>query len=172
VLRAKIVLAAADDKTNESIAAECHTSKPTVGRLAKPIRRFADSWESKKTLLVPDARRPSPQRTVTRILQKTTQEKPEAATHWSTRSMAKAIGVGKDTVRRVWAAHGLKPHLTRTFKLSNDPRFEEKLVDVVGLYLDPPEHALVLLRRRKDLDPGVWIGRNADCQCIAAVAAR
>jgi transposase len=87
--------------------------------------------------------------TVTRILQKTTQERPEAATHWSTRSMAKAIGVGKDTVRRVWAAHGLKPHLTRTFKLSNDPCFEEKLVDVVGLYLNPPEHAMVLCADEK-----------------------
>ena len=63
--------------------------------------------------------------------------------------MAKVVGVSKDTVRRVWAAHGLKPHLTRNFKLSNDPRFEEKLVDVVGLYLDPPEHALVLCADEK-----------------------
>ena len=148
VLRAKIVLAAADDKTNESIAAECHTSKPTVGRWRS---RFA---ASRIAGIEKDASRPGrtpaiTAETVTRILQKTTQGKPEAATHWSTRSMAKAIGVGKDTVRRVWAAHGLKPHLTRTFKLSNDPRFEEKLVDVVGLYLDPPEHALVLCADEK-----------------------
>ena len=87
--------------------------------------------------------------TVTRIVRKTTQEKPETATHWSTRSMAKAVGVSKATVQRVWAAHGLKPHLTRTFKLSNDPHFEEKLVDVVGLYLNPPEHALVLCADEK-----------------------
>jgi transposase len=148
VLRAKIILAAADDKTNESIAAECHTSKPTVGR-----------WRSRFAALrivgiEKDASRPGrtpaiAAETVTRILQKTTQERPEAATHWSTRSMAKAIGVGKDTVRRVWAAHGLKPHLTRTFKLSNDPCFEEKLVDVVGLYLNPPEHAMVLCADEK-----------------------
>ncbi len=63
--------------------------------------------------------------------------------------MAKAVGVSKATVQRIWAAHGLKPHLTRTFKLSNDPHFEEKLVDVVGLYLDPPEHALVLCADEK-----------------------
>lgn len=142
VLRAKIVLAAADGKTNETIAAELHTSKPTVGRWRNRFaaRRIAG--------IEKDAPRPGrtpviATETVTRIVRKTTQEKPEAATHWSTRSMAKAVGVSKATVQRIWAAHGLKPHLTRTFKLSNDPRFEEKLVDVVGLYLDPPEHALV-----------------------------
>lgn len=148
VLRAKIVLAAADGKTNETIADELHTSKPTVGRWRK---RFATQ---RMAGIEKDASRPGrtpaiTAATVTRIVQKTTQEKPENATHWSTRSMAKAIGVGKDTVRRVWAAHGLKPHLTRTFKLSNDPRFEEKLVDVVGLYLNPPEHALVLCADEK-----------------------
>jgi transposase len=148
VLRAKIVLAAAEGKTNETIAAELHTSKPTVGRWRS---RFA----ARRTVgIVKDASRPGrtpaiTAETMTQIVQKTTQEKPENATHWSTRSMAKAIGVGKDTVRRVWAAHGLKPHLTRTFKLSNDPRFEEKLVDVVGLYLNPPEHALVLCADEK-----------------------
>jgi transposase len=78
------------------------------------------------------------------ILHKTTQEKPRGATHWSTRTMAKAVGVSKATVQRVWAAQGLKPHLVKTFKVSNDPQFAAKVRDVVGLYLDPPEHALVL----------------------------
>jgi len=148
VLRAKIVLAAADGKTNEAIAAELHTSKPTVGRWRS---RFA----ARRTAgIEKDAPRPGrtpaiTAETVTRIVRKTTQEKPEAATHWSTRSMAKAVGVSKATVQRIWAAHGLKPHLTRTFKLSNDPHFEEKLLDVVGLYLDPPEHALVLCADEK-----------------------
>jgi len=142
VLRAKIVLAAADGKTNETIADELHTSKPTVGRWRNRFatRRIAG--------IEKDAPRPGrtpaiTTETVTRIVQKTTREKPEAATHWSTRSMAKAVGVSKATVQRIWAAHGLKPHLSRTFKLSNDPRFVEKLEDVVGLYLSPPEHALV-----------------------------
>jgi len=148
VLRAKIVLAAAEGKTNESIAAELGTSKPTVGRWRTRFATLRTAGIEK------DASRPGrtpaiTAKTVTKIIQKTTREKPEAATHWSTRSMAKAIGVSKDTVRRVWAAHGLKPHLTRNFKLSNDPHFVEKLVDVVGLYLDPPEHALVLCADEK-----------------------
>ena len=148
VLRAKIVLAAADGKTNEIIAAELHTSKPTVGRWRS---RFA---AQRTAGIEKDASRPGrtpaiTAETVTRIVRKTTQEKPEAATHWSTRSMARAVGVSKATVQRIWAAHGLKPHLTRNFKLSNDPRFEEKLVDVVGLYLNPPEHALVLCADEK-----------------------
>ena len=74
----------------------------------------------------------------------TTQQKPANATHWSTRTLAEALGTNRSMVSRVWRANGLKPHLSRTFKVSNDPHFAEKLVDVVGLYLDPPEHALVL----------------------------
>ena len=74
----------------------------------------------------------------------TTQQKPANATHWSTRTLAEALGTNHSLVNRVWRAHGLKPHLCHTFKVSNDPHFAEKLLDVVGLYLDPPEHALVL----------------------------
>jgi transposase len=70
--------------------------------------------------------------------------KPENSTHWSTREMAKAAEVSQSTVQRIWSANGIKPHLVRTFKLSTDPKFEEKLVDVVGLYMDPPENAMVL----------------------------
>jgi transposase len=78
------------------------------------------------------------------IIAKTTQEKPANATQWSTRTMAEAVGVSKATVQRVWRDNGLKPHLTKSFKVSNDPLFVEKTTDVVGLYLNPPEHALVL----------------------------
>jgi transposase len=85
-----------------------------------------------------------PTATVEAILRKTTQETPADATHWSTRTMAAAVGVSKATVSRLWRAHGLKPHLVKRFKVSNDPQFVEKLRDVVGLYLNPPEHALVL----------------------------
>jgi len=143
VLRAKIVLMAAEGKTNQAIAAELRTSKPTVGRWRSRFARLRVAGIEK------DAPRPGrtpavSAKTVDLIVRKTTQEKPEAATHWSTRTMAKAVGVSKDTVQRIWAAHGLKPHLVKTFKVSNDPQFAEKLEDVVGLYLSPPEHALVL----------------------------
>lgn len=77
------------------------------------------------------------------VVRKTTQETPAGQTHWSRASMAEATGLSESTVGRIWKAHGLKPHLFQTFKVSNDPRFVEKLEDVVGLYLDPPEHAVV-----------------------------
>ena len=90
-------------------------------------------------------RKPSlPQGTVAKIVRTTLEERPDdGATHWSTRTLAEALGVSRETVRRVWADHGLRPWRAETFKLSNDPRFEEKLVDVVGLYLNPAERAVV-----------------------------
>ena len=78
------------------------------------------------------------------VLTKTTQELPSNATQWSTRTMALATGMSEASVRRIWHGHGLKPHVVESFKLSNDPPFAEKLEDIVGLYLNPPEHALVL----------------------------
>ena len=78
------------------------------------------------------------------VVEKTLHAKPAEGTHWSCRSMAAAMGISKSSVQRIWNAHGLKPHLVKTFKLSTDPHFVEKLTDVVGLYLNPPEHALVL----------------------------
>jgi len=84
------------------------------------------------------------QRTVLAVIERTTRQKPPDRTHWSTRTMAAAAGISEASVRRIWHAHGLKPHRVHAFKLSNDPRFVEKLEDVVGLYLNPPEHALVL----------------------------
>lgn len=143
VLRAKIVLAAAEGTTNQDIAVQVGASKKTVSLWRS---RFA---ASRLAGIEKDAPRPGrtpsiPAATVELLLRKTTQEKPAGATHWSTRTMAKAIGVSKATVSRVWRANGLKPHLVKTFKVSNDPRFAEKLRDVVGLYLNPPEHALVL----------------------------
>jgi len=79
----------------------------------------------------------------------TQHSRPKDATHWSCRSMATETGVSSATVQRIWSARGLKPHLVKTFKISNDPRFEEKLVDVVGLYLNPPEKAVVLCMDEK-----------------------
>jgi transposase len=79
----------------------------------------------------------------------TTQETPANATHWSVRTMAQAVGVSKATVQRIWNANGLQPHLVKTFKVSNDPQFTEKLLDVVGLYLNSPDHAIVLCADEK-----------------------
>jgi transposase len=142
VERARIVLRAADGWLDKDIAAELGI---TPEKAARWRNRFLEGGIA---ALRKDAPRPGRPRTVSagkvkQIVQKTTQEKPVAATHWSTRTMAAATEVSEATVRRIWHAHGLKPHLERTFKLSNDPQFAEKLEAIVGLYLNPPEHALV-----------------------------
>ena len=141
--RARIVLLAAEGRQDIAIAREL---KITRQRCARWRRRFIQlGIEGLKK----DAPRPgrkkkiSPQK-IQSIVRKTLEQKPANATHWSTRTLAKAVGISETAVRRIWKAHGLKPHLSRTFKLSNDKHFAEKLEDVVGLYLNPPEHALVL----------------------------
>ena len=143
VMRAKIVLLAAEGKMNKEIAVELATDQQTVARWR---RRFAAHGLAGIEKDAPrGGRKPTKRDRVARlIVEKTTQEHPPNATHWSTRTLAKALGISHMMVYRVWQANALKPHLTRTFKVSNDPRFVEKLIDVVGLYLDPPEHALVL----------------------------
>lgn len=143
VLRAKIVLAAADGTQNKDIAAMLHTTRKTVGEWRS---RFADSRCAGLEKDAPRGGRPATRRdeVARKIVEATTQTKPQAGTHWSTRTLAKQLGVSRAMVHRVWRANQLKPHLTKTFKVSNDPRFVEKLVDVVGLYLNPPERALVL----------------------------
>lgn len=143
VLRAKIVLLAAQGLENREIAMQLGTSRPTVGLWR---RRFVEQGISAMEQDAPRGGRPAKSRQAqeTRIIEKTTQETPLNATHWSTRSLAKELGTTHSMVHRVWRSHGLKPHLARTFKVSNDPKFIEKLHDVVGLYLNPPEHALVL----------------------------
>ncbi len=143
VLRAQIVLLAAEGKMNLDIAEELETSRQTVGLWRQ---RFADQGLSGIEKDAPRGGRPSHLRKDLEalIIRKTTQEKPKNETHWSTRSLAKELGITHSMVHRVWNANGLKPHLAKTFKVSNDPAFEEKLLDVVGLYLDPPDKALVL----------------------------
>lgn len=143
VQRAQIVLLAAEGRQNRDIAAALGTDRLTAGRWRQRFVRFRIRGIEK------DAPRPGrrprfSQELVQEIVRKTTQDTPADATHWSTRRMAKVMGVSEATIRRIWHEHGLKPHLVRTFKLSNDPRFVEKLEDVIGLYLNPPEHALVL----------------------------
>lgn len=143
VQRAKIVLAAASGKRNDEIAAELQCTRRTVGMWRNRFLELGIAG------LVKDAprsgRKPSVSRDMTsEILRLTTQEKPPGQTHWSTRTMEQATGVSRSTISRIWRLHNLKPHKIKTFKVSNDPRFEEKLRDVVGLYLNPPEHAIVL----------------------------
>ena len=143
VLRAKIVLRAARGMLNKDIAEELDVQQRTVGLWR---RRFAEKRIAGIEKDAPGRGRPPTMdaETVAEIVRITTQEDPPNATQWSTREMARAVGVSAATVRRVWVAHGLKPHLFRTFKVSRDPNFAEKLEDVVGLYLNPPEKAIVL----------------------------
>lgn len=148
VERARIVLRAADGLQDKEIAAELGIQPEKAARWRN---RFLDGgWAA----LQKDAPRPGRPRVITeakvkRVVEKTTREKPGNATHWSTRTMAAAAGVSEASVRRIWRAHGLKPHLARTFKVSNDPEFAEKLESIVGLYLNPPEHAIVLCADEK-----------------------
>ena len=143
VTRARVVLAAAEGKENKDIAAELNISRGAVARWRD---RFAAAGVAGIRKDAPRGGRPTKDRSdlVRRIIAMTTRERPANATHWSTRTLAEKLGTNRSLVSRVWRAHGLKPHLCHAFKLSNDPRFAEKLLDVVGLYLDPPEHALVL----------------------------
>lgn len=143
VLRSRICLLAAEGVSNNAIAKRLETSRPTVILWR---RRFAKDGPAGIAEDAPHGT--SPRRidteTVNQIVDRTLHSHPPDATHWSTRTLAKEIGVSHVTVARVWEAHGLQPHRVKTFKLSKDPRFVEKLSDVVGLYLNPPEKALVL----------------------------
>ncbi len=143
VLRAKIVLLAAEGKQDLEIADWLSIMPRTAARWRGRFLRAGVAGLEK------DASRPgrSPSisaETVRLVVTQTTQHKPAHATHWSTRSMAATVGISESSVRRIWRSHGLKPHRVDRFKLSNDPLFAEKLEDIVGLYLNPPEHALVL----------------------------
>ena len=142
-LRSKIVLACAEGKANKAVAARLGVTPQTVGKWR--ARFVACRLEG-----LTDEPRPGRPRKITdeqveEVIVKTLEQKPpDKDTHWSTRSMAKATGMSQTAVSRIWRAFGLKPHREQTWKLSTDPQFIEKVRDVVGLYMDPPEHALVL----------------------------
>src|SRR5450756_2533833 len=138
--RAGIVLLAADGFQNKDIAQMLAVGRVQVSRWRQRYQQYRLAGIER------DLPRGAPPMTVdvARLVELTTQSKPEAATHWSTRTMAAQLGVSAASVSRHWRAHGLKPHLVRGFKVSRDPKFVEKLEDIVGLYLSPPEHALVL----------------------------
>jgi transposase len=141
--RSRIVLLAGKGLQNKQIAMQM-----------KVAPRMAALWRDRFLVLgveglLKDASRPgrtpsiSPQ-IVTRIIEKTTQSKPANATQWSRSTMAREAGISASSVGRIWRSHGLKPHRVMSFKVSNDPLFADKLEAIVGLYLNPPEHALVL----------------------------
>jgi transposase len=148
VQRAQIILLAADGKQDLEIAVAVNVSNQKAARWRK---RFLQSGFPG---LERDATRPGRTPTITPtkiqdVVRKTTQEKPDNATHWSTRTMAAASGISEKSVRRIWHRNGLKPHLIRTFKVSNDLQFAKKLEAIVGLYINPPEHAVVLCADEK-----------------------
>jgi transposase len=143
VVRARIITMAADGIDNRRIARTLGVSRPTVQLWRE---RFLDL---RAPGLEKDAPRPGrkpkiPPEKIQQVLEATLHTAPQKATHWSTRSMAKAQGLSEASIRRIWHQHNLKPHLVESFKLSRDKHFVEKLNDVVGLYMNPPDHALVL----------------------------
>ncbi|KAI3611290.1 hypothetical protein D8I24_0279 (plasmid) [Cupriavidus necator H850] len=138
--RARIVLLAANGMQNKDIAEQLGVGRVQVSRWRE---RYAQSGLAGIERDLPRGAPPVKVDTG-RLVELTTQTKPAAATHWSTRKMAAELGVSASTVMRHWHAHGLKPHIVRGFKVSRDPKFVEKLEDIVGLYMSPPEHALVL----------------------------
>jgi transposase len=141
--RAQIVLMAADGVLNKDIAQQLGTTRPTV-----------QLWRQRfLALRLPGLQKDAPRpgripsitsEKITQVVEATLHSTPTNATHWSTRSMANVQGINEATVRRIWRQHNLKPHLMKTFKLSRDKQFVQKLHDVVGLYLNPPDKALVL----------------------------
>ena len=141
--RAQIVLAASEGLTNKEIAARLGLERRMVGRWRG---RFAEHGLAGIEKDAPRGGRPPTRRNgvAAEIVRRTVETKPDNATHWSTRTLARELGVSQSMVSRVWRAHELKPHLVKTFKVSNDPHFLEKVTDIVGLYLNPPEHALAL----------------------------
>jgi transposase len=140
--RCRIVLACAEGASNTEVAERLGVSRPTVTKwrsrfVARRLEGLADEPR-------PGTRRKITDEQVERVLVTTLETTPKDATHWSTRSLARALGMNQTAVSRIWRAFGLKPHLVDTFKLSSDPQFIDKVRDVVGLYLNPPEAALVL----------------------------
>ncbi len=142
-LRCRILLTAAQGRQDLEVAAELKVNRHTAGLWRKRASKegIGCVWE-----IAPGRGRKAhyQQTKQEAIIQATLDSKPKGTTHWSCRSMAQAQGVSKNTVNRLWQLHNLKPHLSRTFKLSRDPKFLEKLTDVVGLYLNPPQKAVVL----------------------------
>jgi len=143
VVRARALLLAADGTANTTIASGLGTTPKTVRAWRE---RFAEEGLAKLGRVRAGRGRKAsiPQATIEQVVELTLHSRPEGETHWSCRTMAERVGISPSQVQRIWAARGLKPHKVATFKLSTDPEFEAKLIDVVGLYLNPPEQAIVI----------------------------
>ena len=141
-LRARIVLAAEAGLNNSEVAAKLSVTKPTVGKWRERFRlhRLEGLLDEPR----PGAPRSITDKQVEAVVTKTLESMPEQSTHWSTRLMAKKTGMSQTAIVRIWRTFGLQPHRVENFKLSKDPQFVEKVRDIVGLYLDPPERAMVL----------------------------
>ena len=143
VLRARICLLAYEGLPNSQIAQQLKTSRPTVLLWREHFLQGGVAGLEHEPSRKASSRR-TDEKQIKAIVEATLHSKPEDATHWSCRTMAEKFGVSHMTVARIWDSHGLQPHRVRTFKLSRDKQFVEKLTDVVGLYLNPPDKALVL----------------------------
>ena len=140
--RARLILACADGQSNMAVAARLRVTRPTVGKWrARFLTQRLDGLLDEPR---PGAPRSIMDADVERVVARTLETMPRDATHWSTRAMAQASGLSQSAISRIWRAFGLQPHRTETFKLSQDPLFIEKVRDIVGLYLNPPDKALVL----------------------------
>ena len=140
--RARIVLKCASGVDNKTVAMKMRVTPQMVGKwrarfVSKRLEGLVDEPRPGAPRRISDA-------AVEKVVVKTLEQTPRGATHWSTRSMAKTSGLSRMSVSRIWRAFGLKPHRSETFKLSPDPQLIEKVRDIVGLYIDPPEHAMVL----------------------------
>jgi len=154
VMRARIILLSAEGKTNQQIARQLRPSNATVGKWR---RRFLEQdVPGLHDELRPGRPRPISDERVAQLVRKTLETKPKDGTHWSVRQMAKQTRLSKSTVHRLWHGFGLEPHRQRHFKLSTDPFFEEKVRDVVGLYLNPPDNAVVLCGDEKRARSKRW----------------
>jgi transposase len=141
-LRARIILACAEGLENTDVARRLGVNRITVGKWRG--RFLEDRLEGLADEPRPGAPRSITDAQVEEVITKTLETKPKGATHWSSRGLAEAVGLSQDAILRIWKAFGLKPHRSETFKLSSDPYFIEKVRDIVGLYMNPPEKAIVL----------------------------
>ena len=164
-LRAKIVLRCARGESNVAVAAKLGCSNVTVGKWRQRFTtgRVDALYDEPK----PGAPRTLSDADVESILVATLESKPKGRTHWSTRKMAERAGVSASTVGRIWRTFGLQPHIVESFKISDDPLFIEKVRDIVGLYLNPPDHAVVLSFDEK---PQIQALERAHCQLIEGSA--